>query len=120
MLRRFMMSLAVWATAVLAGSGTSSAAPQVLGLTASLAPITLPCDADSCTALAGTFCLQHERVMPTTGTLYRATRPDRLTLVLFDRAGEALRIAGDHWISITAYDGYTMVRMSVPRRVLDE
>ena len=120
MLRRLMMSLAGCATAILIGGGTSWAAPQVLGLTASRAPISFHCEGDTCAALAGTFCLQHERVMPTTGTLYRATHPERLTLVLFDRAGDALRIAGDPWISFAAYDGYTMVRMSVPRRLLAE
>jgi hypothetical protein len=114
------MSLAGCAAAILVGGGTSSAAPQVLGLTASLAPISLHCDGDTCAALAGTFCLERERVMPTTGTLYRATHPERLTLVLFDRAGDTLRIAGNSWISVAAYDGYTMVRMSVPRRLLGD
>jgi hypothetical protein len=113
-----MMSLAGCAAAFLVGGGTSSAAPQILGLTASLAPISLHCDGDTCAALAGTFCLQHERVMPITGTPYHATHPERLTLVLFDRAGDTLRIAGDPWISVAAYDGYTMVRMSIPRRLL--
>jgi hypothetical protein len=120
MLRRFMISLTACAAAIVVGGGTSLAAPQVLGLTASLAPISFHCDGDTCAALAGTFCLQHERVMPTTGTRYRATHPERVTLVLFDGEGDALRIAGDPWISFAAYDGYTMVRMSVPRRLLAE
>ena len=118
MLHRFIIFLAGCAAGILAGGGTSSAAPQVLGLTASIAPISFHCEGDACVALAGTFCLQRERVMPTTGTLYRATHPERLTLVLFDRAGDALRIAGDPWISVAAYDGYTMVRISVPRQLL--
>ncbi len=116
--RCFAMSLAGLAAAILFGAGPAMAAPQVLGLTASSAPISFSCDGDSCTAFAGAFCLQHERIMPTSGTPYEASHPERLTLALLARDGSVRRIAGGPWIAFRAYDGYTMVRMSVPRRLL--
>jgi len=103
----------------LAGSvGSAWAAPQVLGLTASNAPIPFKCDGDTCTAVAGTFCLQRERVIPTWGAPYQASHPERLTLALLGRDGTIARIAGGPWIKFSAYAGYTMVRLSVPRTLL--
>jgi len=99
--------------------GSALAAPQVLGLTASNAPVPLRCDGAACTAVTGTFCLQRERVMPTWGAPYRASHPERLTLALLARDGTIARVAGGPWITFSAYNGYTMVRMSVPRTLLD-
>lgn len=115
------MRLIATGLAVLLGiglNGTASAAPQVLGLTASNAPIPFACDEDVCTALAGTFCLQRERVIPAWGTPYTASHPHRLTLALLDRDGRATRLAGAPWVRFTAYNGYTMVRVTVLRDVL--
>lgn len=98
--------------------GGAFAAPQVLGLTASNAPIPFSCVGDSCTAVAGTFCLQRERVIPTWGTPYRASHPERLALSLLGSDGTITRIDGDPWIRFSAYAGYTMVRLSVPRALL--
>ena len=98
--------------------GGALAAPQVLGLTASNAPIPFSCAGDSCTAVAGTFCLQRERVIPTWGTPYRASRPERLTLALLGRDGRITQIAGGPWIKFSAYSGYTMVRLGVPQALL--
>lgn len=98
--------------------GAASAAPQVLGLTASNGPVPFVCDDDECTALAGTFCLQRERVLPTWGTRYVASHPDRLTLTLLTPDGRATERAGGPWVRFTAYNGYTMVRMSIPRSVV--
>ena len=120
MSRYFAMPLAGLAAAVLFGAGPAPAAPQVLGLTASSAPISFGCESDSCTAVAGAFCLQHERIMPTSGTPYEASHPERLTLALLARDGGVTLIAGGPWIAFSAYDGYTMVRMSVPRRLLTD
>ena len=109
------------AIAILIGivaAGPVLAAPQVLGLTASNAPISFTCEGDSCTAVAGTFCLQRERMMPSWGTPYQATHRERLTLALLARGGTIARVAGGPWIKFSAYNGYTMVRMSVPRALL--
>jgi hypothetical protein len=99
-------------------TGTASAASQVLGLTASNGPVPFTCDDDDCTALAGTFCLQRERTIPAWGTPYVASHPDRLTLALLTRDGRIAKLAGGPWLRFTAYNGYTMVRMTVPRSLL--
>jgi hypothetical protein len=101
-------------------SGTALAAPQVLGLTASNGPIPFTCDDDDCSALAGTFCLQRERSLPVWGAPYVASHPDRLTLAFLTRDGRIARLAGGPWVRFTAYNGYTMVRMAVPHRLLAE
>src|SRR5262249_14673651 len=64
------------------------------------------------------FCLQHERVIPTWGAAYQASHPERLTLALLGRDGTVARIGGGPWIKFSAYSGYTMVRLSVPRALL--
>ena len=115
------MRLIATGLAVLLGiglNGTASAAPQVLGLTASNQPIPFTCGEETCSALAGTFCLQRERAIPTWGAPYTASHPNRLTLVLFGRDGRATRLGGATSVRFTAYNGYTMVRMTVPRDLL--
>jgi len=116
------MRLISAACAILLGlavnGGSALAAPQVLGLTASNQPIPFRCDNASCSAVTGTFCLQRERMMPSWGALYVASRPERLTLALLGGDGSVARIAGGPWITFSAYNGYTMVRMSVPRALL--
>jgi len=102
----------------LAAAADAAAAPQVLGLTASRLPIPLTCDDNTCTAIAGTFCLQRERAVPTYGTRYEASRPDQLTLTLLDADGTIRQIDGGPWVAFSAYSDYTMVRMSVPRSLL--
>lgn len=99
-------------------SGTALAAPQVLGLTASNGPVPFTCDDADCTALAGTFCLQRERTIPAWGTPYVASHPDRLTLALLTRDGRIVKLAGGAWVRFAAYNGYSMVRMTVPRSLL--
>jgi hypothetical protein len=115
------MRLIATGLAVLIGIGlnsAASAAPQVLGLTASNHPIPFTCDEEACSALAGTFCLQRERAIPAWGAPYTASHPDRLTLVILGRDGRVTRLGGGTSVRFTAYDGYTMVRMTVPRDLL--
>ena len=99
-------------------SGSAIAASQVLGLTASNAPLPFRCDGADCTAVTSSFCLQRERMMPSWGTFYRASHPERLTLALSLHDGTVVRIPGAPWIEFSAYNGYTMVRLSVPRALV--
>jgi hypothetical protein len=57
-------------------------------------------------------------MIPNWGAAYVPSRPERLTLALLARDGSIARIAGGPWIKFNAYDGYTMVRMSLPRALL--
>jgi hypothetical protein len=106
------------AAGIAVSSSAALAASQVLGITATNAPIPLRCNDVDCSAVTGSFCLQHERMMPSWGAVYEATHPERLTLALALRDGSTVRVAGGSSIRFDAYDGYTMVRMSVPRTLL--
>jgi hypothetical protein len=67
------------------------AAPQALGLVASLAPTPMHCDATGCRADLSAFCLQQQRADPRPGTLYHPAPGTRLTLVVTGRDGTIRR-----------------------------
>src|SRR5262245_42916507 len=113
------VALAALGIAGIAGAAApAQAAPQILGLMASNAPIPLRCDATTCSAIAGTFCLQRERDIPQYGTPYRPTRAEQLTLAVLSRDGTVHRLPAGDRLSFAGYDGYTTIRMSVPKTVL--
>ncbi len=102
------------------GGSAALAAPQILGLMASNAPVPFNCTGKECTAIAGTFCLQHDRAIPAYGTPYSATHPEQLSLAVMTRSREVRRLPGGDWLRFSGYDGYTTVRMSVPKSFLDQ
>lgn len=67
-------------TALVSAPGIAAAAPQILGLVASTAPVPMTCTAGQCSAEVPAFCLQRERTMPRIGTAYRAGPGSRITL----------------------------------------
>src|SRR4030095_1171949 len=96
---------------IVMGGTPAGAAPQILGLMASNTPVPLTCTGEACTAIAGTFCLQHDRDIPTYGTPYGATHPEQLTLAVMTPSGDVLRLPGGDWLRFSGYDGYTTVRL---------
>jgi len=110
-----MRVLVLVAAAAICLSAPAAAAPQVLGLQASNGPVPLLCDDEDCSAVAGTFCLQRERAMPTYGTPYTPTYPERLTLSLLTAGGSVIDIGAEPYLRFAAYSGYNTVRMIVPR-----
>src|SRR4029450_6357260 len=66
------------------------------------------------------FCLQRERAMPSYGTSYEATHPERLTLALMTADGTVRRLPAAAHLSFAGFDGYTTVRISLPRTLLAE
>ena len=73
-LLKFAVSFSFAAGVILAGAA-AQAAPQALGLTASLRPTPMRCDAAGCRADLSAFCLQQQRADPRPGTVYeRGTR----------------------------------------------
>jgi hypothetical protein len=104
---------------IVVGGTMAAAAPQILGLMASNAPVLLNCAGQECTAIAGTFCLQHERDIPAYGTPYNATHPEQLTLAVMTRSGDVRRMPAGNWLRFSGYDGYTTIRISLPESFLD-
>jgi hypothetical protein len=99
-------------------SHPAAATPQVLGLMASNGPVPMRCDDRDCRAIVPSFCLQRERAMPSYGTAYEATHPEQLTLALTTADGTVRRLPAAAHLSFAGFDGYTTVRVSLPRSLL--
>jgi hypothetical protein len=87
---------------------------------ASNGPVPLRCDDRDCSAIVPSFCLQRERAMPSYGTAYEATHPERLMLALMTADGTIRRLSAAGHLSFAGFDGYTTVRVSLPRTLLAE
>ena len=90
------------ALAALALFATGSlAAPQMLSVVASGAPIPMHCADGVCRAELSALCLEQERTMPEDGTPYDALDPGKLTLVVkaADGSVRSLPAGGLHIVS---------------------
>ena len=95
----------------------ASAAPQVLGVMASLAPVPLVCIDGQCRAEVTAFCLQENRPVPPEGTAYQALGSDQLAVVLRQADGGAVRLPAEA-AAISSSRGFTAVRISIPEALL--
>ena len=82
------------ATAVLAAAPVA-AAPQILGVVASIAPVEMSCTVDTCTAQLSAFCLQRERDVPAEHAAYRAADPGAFTLLARRADGTTIEVPFD-------------------------
>ncbi len=95
------------------------AAPQPLGLVASRGPVPLACLAGECAAELSAFCLQQARDIPAPGTRYRLAGGE-LSLIAIAADGKTRRIEGAKVLSLAVERGYSSVRVTVDRRVLEK
>ena len=114
---RIAMSVAIL---VLLPLGAIEAAPQALGVVASVAPTPLMCKGKECSAQFSAFCLQRERDVPTARAAYVAADPSLFTLVATRADGGTQKLAAAPYVSFTSAFGYSSVRISVPRQLLDD
>jgi hypothetical protein len=96
--------------------GRASAAPQILGLLATMAPTPLTCDDGMCSAQFSAFCLQQHRKSPTAGTAYRPAEGTVLTLTYTGPDGVEKEIPAGHLVTVQAHREFHAVRISVPER----
>ena len=115
---RIRLVLAIAAAAIAAPLAGAGAAPQVLGLVATNAPVPLNCFAGECSAQLSTFCLQQVRDIPAPGAPYRAVG-DGLSLIAIAADGKARRLSGAEHLAITSKRGYNAVEISISRRALE-
>lgn len=112
------------AATLLAAIGLSStpaaAAPQILGVVASITPMPLACKDETCTAQLSAFCLQRERNVPPGRTVYHAADPGAFTLIATRADGSSVRIALDERIGFSSAFGFASVRVTVPAALLPE
>ncbi len=97
----------------------ASAAPQMLGVIATLEPVPLICARGVCSAEFTAFCLQERRASPARGTAYAAHDPRRIILTGVKKGtGKTVRLAAADALGIAAERGHSAVRMSVQVDVL--
>jgi hypothetical protein len=108
------------AAAALAATSPAAAAPQILGVVASIAPVEMSCTAETCTAQLSAFCLQREREVPGEHTAYRAADPRAFTLLARRADGSTVEVPLDERVRFSSAFGYASVRVSVPAAVLRE
>jgi hypothetical protein len=114
------LALAAATLAFATAAGQASAAPQVLGVIASIAPVEMSCTADTCTAQLSAFCLQREREVPVEHTGYRPADPTAFRIVATRSDGTMARVPLDARASFTSAFGYASVRVAVPSALVAE
>ena len=90
-------------------AGAAQAAPQALGLTASLRPTPMRCDAAGCRADLSAFCLQQQRADPHPGTVYQTAPGTRVTLLITGHDGRQSRLDGARALSFTDDRGFVSI-----------
>jgi hypothetical protein len=93
---------------------SAQAAPQILGLLATAAPVALTCEGGVCTAELSAFCLQEKRPIPKVGTAYLPAPGTRITLQI--AGGPAMDVAVRARVASTR--DFAAVRVSLPEALV--
>ena len=115
---RFSASVAVLAGGLLLTTAGAQAAPQVLGLVASLQPTPMQCTAQGCRADLSSFCLQQQRPDPGLGTIYHPAPNATITLIVTAKSGEVRRVDGGPYLNFIDDRGFTSVTATLPTQAL--
>ena len=97
---------------------SANAAPQILGLVATVQPVPLTCINGICKAEITTVCLQEHRRAPLPGRAYKAGQGTQISLHVKGQNGAIKSIAVADKISLTARRHYTSVVLSLPESSL--
>ncbi len=116
-LMRFSVALVAFS---LIGLSRASAEPQILGLIASLEPITLQCERRQCDAEFTSYCIEQHRKPPSMGTVYTLHDPETLILEGVRKDGEIVRLEASGLLDIASARGRSAIRISVPASFLKE
>ena len=98
-------------------SGAANAAPQVLALVSTAAPVELTCAGETCTARFSSYCLQPDRAAPHGGQRYTVAAPDMLTITGTTPDGRRIALDGGQ-VAIMATASHVAVSLSLPRAEL--
>ena len=116
-LNRFCIVLASF---LALGASQAAAEPQILGLIASLAPVTLQCQRGECGAEFSSYCIERDRRAPIKGDAYTIYDPATLTVEGVYPDGTTIVLSLDDSVAITSARGRSSVRISLPSYVLRE
>lgn len=108
----FLASLPL--TAIALSPAPAQAAPQILGLIASTAPVPMTCVGGTCTAELSAVCLQEHRPTPSTGTVYRPAKGTHITLTVTAPNGVKRRLRVETALGFTSLRQYNAVMVSLP------
>lgn len=116
-INRFCVVLASFLTL---GASQATAEPQILGLIASLAPVTLQCQRGECSAEFSAYCIERDRRAPIKGNVYTIYDPATLTVEGVYPDGATIVLSLDDSVAITSARGRSSVRISLPSYLLLE
>lgn len=109
-------ALIISAVAVFPFAG--NAAPQILGLVATAAPLPMHCAEGVCSVEVSGVCLQENRMAPAAGTAYKAAKGSDLTLVVQNRDGVQQTLAVTDLADIRSLRLFNSVKVSLPEHVI--
>ena len=95
-----------------------SAAPQILGLVATVAPVPLTCIAGKCAAEISSVCLQRHRPVPEPNTAYVPARNTLISLIVTGPDGVQRSVPIADKVEIKSARGFTSVSVSVAENVV--
>ena len=105
-------------TGCLLFAGGASAAPQALGLVASVRPQPMRCDAGGCRIDLSAFCLQQPRPDPSLGTVYQPAPGTSLVLVVTERDGSFRRLDATPYLAFVDDRGFASVTARISPEAL--
>lgn len=105
--------------AVTGAAGPVLAAPQILGVSASLDPVPMTCSDGVCTAELTTFCLQRARPSPDPGTRYEAMTAETFILHVGDggAAVQSRPVGTD--VRIESTRGFASIIVTLDERIVE-
>ena len=115
---RCTASLVALAGGLLLAAAGAQAAPQVLGLVASLRPTPMQCTAAGCRADLSAFCLQQQRPDPGLGTVYHPAPNASITLIVTSKTGEVHRLDATRYLTFIDDRGFTSMTATLPPQAL--
>jgi len=110
---RFFAFPAAAASLLVALAGSAAAAPQILGLVATLGPVPLVCADGLCAAELTPICLEEKAAQPVRGTIYLPHGGKGLRLVGVRADGTRVRLP-DELMALATARGHTSLQASVP------
>ena len=119
MSRAFLFSIALVAFSLI-GLSRASAEPQILGLIASLEPVSLHCELGQCGVEFTSYCIEQNRKPPVQGSVYTIHDPETLIVEGVREDGQTVRFQVSGLLDIVSARGRSAVRMSVPVSFLKE
>ncbi len=115
---RYAASLTLLAGGLMLATPGAQAAPQVLGLVASIRPTPMQCTAAGCRADLSAFCLQQQRPDPGLGTAYRPAPNAAITLIVTSKSGKVDRLDGARYLTFIDDRGFTSMTATIAAQAL--